>query len=157
MYLLLHLDACITTPPGWDGFTPAVCSQYPLISSLCQRTTEHDTEIPQAASHITSTSTSCQVNRQGPGHKSSVDSAKQAVTQRTETKDSESAFSPDLCVICLHIFQKHLAIFCSYDRVGMGLFLCDVTNCFACMFTKTYRKRVQRFILAKKYLGLCAL
>jgi len=50
------------------------------------------TRIPQPASHITSTSTSSQVNHQGTETKR---------TERTETKDCESAFSPDLCVICL--------------------------------------------------------
>ena len=59
----------------------------------------------QPGSHIMSVPMSTERDHQGQSHsagdESSSQNTKQTVTQSSETKDSESAFSPDLCVICL--------------------------------------------------------
>lgn len=81
----------------------------PTIEDPCSSSFDFTTlkQQPDMESYITSvgSSASAEGSSQGQLHSSrqssSAESAKQTVTQNPETKHSESAFTPDLCVICL--------------------------------------------------------
>lgn len=82
---------------------PSIDNPGPSSSSLLELTTLNPQ--PNSASLIAGASSSVEENFQGQSHSSrqasSAESAKQTVTQNSENKHPESAFTPDLCVICL--------------------------------------------------------
>lgn len=80
----------------------------PTIENPCSSSLDFTTlgQQPTLESHIMGSSASAEGNSQGQllnssRQSSSAEGANQTVTQHSETTRSDSAFTPDLCVICL--------------------------------------------------------